>query len=84
MKYFQKKLSTIFRLHQLFPKNYPLYSDYMKYSPTKLSTIFRLHEVLQKVCTIFRLHEVFPKKIIHHTSFTAAGQDNFFVETADT
>ena len=91
MKYFGKTLSTIFRLHEVLPKNYPLYadymkyfwknyllySDYMKYFGKELTNIFRLHEVLlKKLSSIFRLHEVVRKKIIHYIPITWSTSEN--------
>ena len=71
-----KKFSTIFRLHEVFPKKYPLYSDYMKYFQKIIHYIPITSSILKKyplhsdyikyfikVPTIFRLHEILPKKL---------------------
>ena len=58
MKYFLEKLSTIFRLHEVLPKNnYPLYSDHMK-------------NIQYKIIHYIPITRSTSKKIIHNIPIT--------------
>ena len=94
---FPKQISNKFGLHEVFPKiisnKFGLYEVF----PKIINNYICITGSISKKNTTFGLHEVFPKniihyiliawsiskKIIHHTSFNAPGQGNWFVEAME-